>query len=421
MNRFTWTILTFIMSFFTLATLLALKVFSLFGLEKAKNWLVPRKNIQKNLKSLERIHHLQRPVVLAYASSAGEYEQILPVLHRLMAEGWAPVITFFSPSGMKYATVRAEEIPWIPTPLDTIWHVKAFFDAIQPKLVLISKQELWPCFLWEASRRAKLILIDAAAPISKQAFSLLKNWLNCSFYRLFHGIYCVSESDYAWFKQCLGNSQRIHLAGDTKYDRAVERLILSKVQREKCRLSWLDRFGNQDVMLIGSAWPHDLKFVLEAFKHLEKKPSLVIVPHEPSSIICNQMMDLLTNYGIKFSLFSKSEQTESEAVIVDQLGVLFDLYDIASWVWVGGAVTYQVHNVLEPTMRSIPTAFGKKYQNSQEARELVAKDLVFTSSDPIKLAAWLKTKPPKVDCLLDDHFRQKLGASDLILKYLKKF
>jgi 3-deoxy-D-manno-octulosonic-acid transferase len=130
---------------------------------------------------------------------------------------------------------------------------------------------------------------------------------------------------------------------------------------------------------------------------------------------------MLSEYDYKFSFYSKLEQTDSRAVIVDQLGVLFDLYDIASWVWVGGAVHHQVHNVLEPTIRGLPTAFGEKYLNSQEARELVAENLVLASSDPIQFANWLATKLPKVDHPLENYFRQKLGASDYIHKSLQSF
>jgi 3-deoxy-D-manno-octulosonic-acid transferase len=421
MTAFAWKWVTLFTSFVTLAALSILKMMAFFGFKKARNWILPRRSIHKNLKAFKKLHQINRPVVLAFASSAGEYEQILPVLHRLLADGWAPVIAFFSPSGMKYASVRAEEIPWIPSPLDTTWHVRAFFDALKPKLVLVSKQELWPCFLWEASNRSKLVLIDAAAPAANSTLSPVKNWINCAFYQLFHSIYCVSKSDYAWLTSMLGKSQNIFQAGDTKYDRAFERLMISKNQREISLQKWHHRFGKRDVLLIGSAWPEDVKFVLKALKNITKDLSLVIVPHDPTPTICSQIASMLSEYNYKFSFYSKLEQTDSTAVIVDQLGVLFDLYDIASWVWVGGAVHHQVHNVLEPTMRGIPTAFGEKYLNSQEARELVTEDLVLASSDPIQFANWLAKKLPKVDHPLENYFRQKLGASDYIHKSLQSF
>ena len=395
------------------------------GSEKAQNWLSPRQDQKATMRVLTEVKSVGRPVVLAFASSAGEYEQILPVIHQLISEGWSALVCFFSPSGIKFAQARKDEIPYVASPIDTIWHVNSFFDTLKPDIVLVSKQELWPCFLWVASEKSSLFLVDAS--VSERMLkrnSLVSSPKFLSMYSLFHGIFCVSQKDYDWFVQFGLSPKKLDITGDTKFDRAHERHQSSKEKRASICEDWKRCFGDHPTIVVGSAWPEDVVLVMNALKFLKQEISVALVPHDTSPEMCLELAKIVQSFGYGFQMYSKRHiaplpmQDGKEVIIVDQLGLLFEMYDLASWAWVGGALHHQVHNVLEPAIRGTPTAFGLRFTNSQEARDLVAEGVAFATNDANQLAHWIRSTPAKSDENLLKTLQNKIGASERIHEIL---
>ncbi len=54
-------------------------------------------------------------------------------------------------------------------------------------------------------------------------------------------------------------------------------------------------------------------------------------------------------------------------MIIDQVGILADLYAWADWAFVGGSFKKQVHSVMEPLAQGCKTFFGPYYGNNREA------------------------------------------------------
>jgi len=398
---------------------------SKIGSRKAEDWLAPRKNRKETIRVLTQVKSIGRPVVLAFASSAGEYEQILPVIQRLRSEGWSALVCFFSPSGIHFAKARKDEIPFVASPIDTAWHVKSFFKELSPDIVLVSKQEFWPSFLWEASQVSSLFLVDASvSERMKKRNALINISKYVSMYSLFHGVFCVSKEDHDWFFQMGLSPKKLQITGDTKFDRAQQRLHNSSEIRMSICQDWKTHFGSSDTLFVGSAWPEDVFLVMNALKFVKQEISVAIVPHDTSPGMCIQLSKIVKTFGYDCRFYSKrnleplSQKSAREIVLVDQLGLLFELYDLASWAWVGGALHHQVHNVLEPAIRGLPTAFGKRYTNSQEARDLIAEGVALTTDDPKELAHWLSATPPKLDERLFMSMQNKIGASERIHEIL---
>ncbi|MEI8027109.1 MAG: glycosyltransferase N-terminal domain-containing protein [Pseudomonadota bacterium] len=395
------------------------------GSQKAQNWLSPRQDQESTKRVLREVKSVGRPIVLAFASSAGEYEQILPVIHQLISEGWSALVCFFSPSGIKFAKARRDEIPYVASPLDTVWHVNSFFDALKPDIVLVSKQELWPCFLWAASERSSLFLVDASVSermLKRRSLFPFSKYI--SMYSLFHGVFCVSQKDYDWFIQFGLSPKKLEITGDTKFDRAHERLQSSKEKRESICEDWKRCFGDHHTFVVGSAWPEDVLLVMSALKLLKQEISVALVPHDTSPEMCLELARIVESFGYRSLLYSKRHREPlpgkegREVIIVDQLGLLFEMYDLASWAWVGGALHHQVHNVLEPAIRGTPTAFGLRFTNSQEARDLIAEGVAFATNDANQLAHWIHSTPPKWDENLVKTMQNKMGASERIHEIL---
>jgi len=77
-------------------------------------------------------------------------------------------------------------------------------------------------------------------------------------------------------------------------------------------------------------------------------------------------------------------------IVVDRIGVLADLYAIASVAYVGGGFHGAgLHSVVEPAALGVPTIFGPRHGNAREADELAGKGGGFVASDGAAFATLL--------------------------------
>ena len=74
--------------------------------------------------------------------------------------------------------------------------------------------------------------------------------------------------------------------------------------------------------------------------------------------------------------------------IINKMGILAELYALGDCAFVGGALHYQVHNVLEPFAHNIPIAYGNLYKNSHEAISLAEKNLATIVTNPQEMLTW---------------------------------
>ena len=69
-----------------------------------------------------------------------------------------------------------------------------------------------------------------------------------------------------------------------------------------------------------------------------------------------------------YNLASQHIDITCPILIIDSIGLLAKLYSICDLAFVGGAMHYRVHNVLEPSCFGMPVAFGPLFDTSQEAK-----------------------------------------------------
>ena len=60
-----------------------------------------------------------------------------------------------------------------------------------------------------------------------------------------------------------------------------------------------------------------------------------------------------------------------DLVIIDKIGLLAEIYQVADAAIIGGGFDGQIHNVLEAAARGVPTLFGSSYTRAREASELI--------------------------------------------------
>lgn len=311
-------------------------------------------------------------------SSAGEFEQAIPILERLKETepDCRIVLTYFSPSATKALAAETNRrkktglpIPWDFgdfSPFDLPSSVSAFIDCVKPAAFVAINREIWPEILWQCSKR-KIPCYLFAAHFSKE---VEKRW---NFYRPFADklrfIGTVDDQSAHFLKESPA-SFLVDNLGDPRSERVLGRR--NQFQKET---PWKHFLGKSPLWIGASLWDQDLKVLLPglvAIKEACPPLRLVIVPHEPSEKRILHWQEVLKENGIpvrRWSHWLKSPDDHSP-LLIDQVGLLAELYSVATVVFVGGSFKARVHNVLEPIAYACPVITGPYIANSSEAVEL---------------------------------------------------
>jgi len=84
-----------------------------------------------------------KPIVLIHASSLGEFEHVRPLIYRL-GKRFRIIVTFFSPSGFNHAKKSWPDEVQVYLPFDVFFLWKKLFAQLKPRLLIISKHDVWP-------------------------------------------------------------------------------------------------------------------------------------------------------------------------------------------------------------------------------------------------------------------------------------
>lgn len=365
-------------------------------------------------------------------SSSGEFEQCLPVLEELKrAKPTAKIfISCFSPSGRK--AVRLEEgrrgnspLPWDGfdyAPLDLPIFYGPLLAALRPQALIFINRELWPGLVDGCRRRQIPVYLIASffsgstqnknrrlAPVVKQLTAA--------------GTVDLASSQYL---QSLAPALKVRKIGDPRVER-----VLNRKQTSAATLRSAEAFFPPPVLLFASLRPKDLAALAPGFGLLGQSPlspRLVLVPHDPRPAEVEACRQALTNFGLKPRLWSHwlRAPDENSPLIVDTVGMLAELYRIATLVFVGGSFNRRVHNVLEPAAYGRPIFCGPLIENSREALELRERQGLYSYADGTELIQAMEAllRDPEEQArrakVLADYLSEDVGAAkryvDLILQ-----
>jgi 3-deoxy-D-manno-octulosonic-acid transferase len=301
----------------------------------------------------------------------------------------------FSRSGFDYAIARSDDLSFSLSPAtDSVWDWGWIFAALRPSIITIVRHELWPGFIWSAKNYGNLVLIDASRSIG-ETNSKPKKLVRAALLAMFDKIYAVSKSDHDFFMTQYGLSkQQIVVSGDTKFDRVLERS--KTTTKSSSRLSSLLSKINRRLVL-GSAHPADLDCFIDAVKaepNIIRDWHIVVAPHHIDKANIKLVQDKLHAAGLTghaYTALSDDKTLDQDQILVlDTMGMLAETYSFGTAAFVGGACHYQVHNVLEPAVHGLNLAWGPKYENSQEAVQLVADKIATVIHTPVEFSTWLK-------------------------------
>jgi len=188
--------------------------------------------------------------------------------------------------------------------------------------------------------------------------------------------------------------------------------------------------------LAGSTWPADEETLKSTILDLHSQNvRFIIAPHEPTPDHLADMKRLYSSVGIQIKLYSEAtskwfEETQPTVLVINQVGILADLYAGAQFAFVGNSfVRDKIHSVMEPLAAGCLTFVGPKHRNNREAisfqKETIQElnlspvQVVKNSEDFTRIISNIsRSELPKFRVALKSFIEQKTGASERLSTYV---
>lgn len=409
-----------------------LKMSYLFN-RKVRRSVEARKNIIDKLNRDKINLNPYSVTILFHCSSMGEYKQVVPIAEKLAAdrsEDYNLVLSLYSPSA--YDNIDREKSCFkliTYTPFDLYFETRKFINTINPDIVLISKHDIWPNFIWELKKReVPVFLINGLFADDTK----MDKWYAKSFYRSvfsgISGIFTVNEKHRQRFIKIYPSADKIEATGDTRYDSVIRESDGSGSFHPFDQLKDIKK-----VFVAGSSWPTGEKYIIKAWKKIKLNFSdsfLVIVPHEIGVDHIYKIESQCQEMGFRTLVFTEMNGDQRldqyDILIVDRIGLLAKIYKFGSIAYVGGGFSKNgLHSVIEPAVYGLPVLFGPNLDKSPEAQEmnLLNCGIMFNNDEEllnIVNSLWSDNDLyRKVSEISYEYIREKSGASDKIIKVIK--
>lgn len=333
-----------------------------------------------------------------HAASLGEFEQGRPLIEAIRARypEYGILLTFFSPSGYEVRkNYRGADVVCY-LPFDKRRNVRKFLDIAQPCMAFFIKYEFWKNYLDELHRRQ--IPVYSVSSIFRRGQVFFK-WYGGTYrnvLRDFNHLFVQNELSKRFLAKI--GIQQVTVVGDTRFDRVLQ------IRGEAKELPLVERFKNGATTFIaGSSWQPDEDLFIDYFNnHLEVK--MIIAPHVIDE---NHLVEITAKLKRPYVFYTRADErniAKADCLIVNCFGLLSSIYRYGEIAYVGGGFGVGIHNTLEAAVYGMPVLFGPKYQNFQEAVELIEAGGAYSIKNREELYGLLDR------LLTDETFRKETGA-----------
>jgi 3-deoxy-D-manno-octulosonic-acid transferase len=400
---------------YSVATLLALIVLSPYFVYQALRHHKYVGSLSQRLGYLPISFNLDaEESIWVHAVSVGEVLAARPILAGLR-ERYPDLRLFLSTttmSGQKLARTAADVDAVFYFPFDFTFIVRRTLNLVKPRLFLMIETEIWPNLLRECQRRGvRTALVNGRlSPRSYPRYRLIRPFIR----RVLGDIdrFCVQSEEMARRFVTLGvDPARIVVTGSLKFD-SLDPSTAPGRGRERV-LRFFRVSPGRPVVVAGSTSRGEEDAVIRAFNRLRMTTAggnalLILAARHPERF--GEVEKLCQREGLSTARRSDlpiDTEPKVDAVILDTIGELAQLYQIATAVFVGGSlVPTGGHNILEPAVHGRPIIFGPHMDNFAEiARVFLAQGAAIQVRTPREL------EDVVVSLIGDPVRRAKLGAA----------
>lgn len=362
----------------------------------------------------KRVRDARRPLVWLHAPSVGEGLQARPVAHALREAhpDWQIAYTFFSPSAERFAaSVGADITDYLP--FDTAANADALLDALRPAVLVFAKLDVWPTLVARAARRGiPVVMISATLSARSGRRGWWSRQLLHDAYAALSAVGAIDATNAARLIALGARPDAVSLTGDTRFDQVAARAHGDAVRTPAAADALAALASTRPTVVAGSTWPADEAVLFAAWRLVlatraitpTSRPRLLIAPHEPTPDHCAPIVawaaqERLTLVRLS-DLASGGDAANADVVLVDRVGVLGDLYALASVAYIGGGFHRAgLHSVIEAAAFGVPALFGPQHTMSREAGLLIAAEGAHAVDHANDLAArvthWLTDAPSR--------------------------
>jgi 3-deoxy-D-manno-octulosonic-acid transferase len=315
--------------------------------------------------------------IWVHAVSVGEVLAARPILAGLR-ERYPDLRLFLSTttmSGQQIARSVADVDAVFYFPFDFTFIVRRTLNLVKPRLFVMIETEIWPNLLRECRRRGvRTALVNGRlSPRSYPRYRLVRPFIR----RVLADIdrFCVQSEEMARRFASLGaDPARIVVTGSLKFD-SLDPSTAPGRGRERV-LRFFRISPARPVLVAGSTSRGEEEAVIRAFNRLRMTTAggnalLILAARHPERF--GEVEKLCQREGLSTARRSDlpiDTEPKVDAVILDTIGELAQLYQIATAVFVGGSlVAHGGHNILEPAIFGKPIVFGPYMQNFKEIRD----------------------------------------------------
>ena len=315
-----------------------------------------------------------------HAVSVGEVLTARPLARDLRTR-YPRLRLFLSTTTMTGQAVARRHLPEVDEvfyfPFDLGVFVRRTLDLVRPRLFIMMETEIWPNLLRECRKRGvKTAIVNGR--LSQRSYPR---------YRLVRGFmkgvmeevdsFCVqSEESARRFIDLGANPGRVTVTGSLKFD-SLELATPTVQTRARERVLRYFRIpAGRPVIVAGSTMKGEEAAVLSAFRRVRSAvPNTLMILAPRHLERARDVEQLCRQEGFKTVRRSElpiDAEPRADIVVLDTLGELATVYQLATVAFVGGSlVPTGGHNVLEPAVFGKPIVFGPHMSNFAEIAQAI--------------------------------------------------
>jgi len=260
-------------------------------------------------------------------------------------------------------------------PFDVGATVRRTLRLVKPRLFVMMETEIWPNLL-RRCRETGVKTMVVNGRISARSYPRYR-LVRPFFRRVLADVdrFCLQNEESRRRLVDLGaDPARLTVTGSLKFDSlkiGAGTPASAATHGDERVLRFFRISDNRPVIVAGSTMRGEEAAVLEAFGHVRGNATralLVIAPRHPERF--GEVEALAADSGfrtVRRSDLPIDEEPRADVVVLDTIGELAQIYQIATVVFVGGSlVDTGGHNILEPAVFGKPIVFGPYMQNFAE-------------------------------------------------------
>jgi 3-deoxy-D-manno-octulosonic-acid transferase len=297
-------------------------------------------------------------------------------------------------------------------PFDLGFIVKRTLRLVKPRLFIMMETEIWPNLLRACHRTGvKTILVNGR--ISSRSFPRYR-LVRPFFRRVLRHVdrFCMQSEESARRIIDIGAPRdRVIVTGSLKFDSLDVPGAVAADRGPNRVLRYFRMAPDRPVVIAASTLKGEEEPVLEAFQRIRATMTnalLIIAPRKPERF--DEAERIARRAGWKVARRTElrvDSEPRHDVIILDTIGELAQLYQIATAVFVGGSlVDAGGHNILEPAVFGKPIVFGPYMQNFAEIAQTF-----LDNGAAIQLRSGRELEPVLVELLSDPVRRASLGAA----------